>query len=310
METTQTDRRTKPYRFRRMAGGASGAAALAVMAIMVLSPMASAGLHAAVKFRGGTPYRAAYVTTEGCAAGKAPAPGFSMTTGFGKVSMAGHARTCTALKGGLAINSIFSADNGLGVIESFKLAKAASSVAVAWNIKGVASDSAGGILAHCPTQTYSYSYNIGPSWVFVNYSYSDCYAEAGYNLYSYPEVYDQTTHMYYGPSTYQQLYNSTGNYHYAYMDTVNYSNSSYASNSSYSYSYNGSMGSSNTSNIAWAPTWYVNGTYNLGDHLIIYAELDASVYAEIFGEKRAHAAASFVASGTTGHVDLMGITVT
>lgn len=295
------------YSLRRLAGGSAGIGAMAIMVMMALSPIASA-MTPGVTFKNATPYTSMSFNLQGCATGKVTKPTFSTLTGFGKMNMKGSAHTCLAAKGGQSVNSFADFSSSVGLIQSVKLSAAKTNVAITWNVSGLATGAAAGVATHCPTYNYSFSYFAGTTWVFYNSSSSYCAAEAFWEIYSDPYVYDATQGTYnYG--TFSYMYNQTGNYHDMYSYTYNYSNSSYT-NVTYSGSFNGSFGATSTNHVSWGPTANIAGTFNAGDHLIIYATLYAFAEAYVEYESHAHAAISMDFAPTVGHADLTGIVIT
>lgn len=295
------------YSLRRLAGGSAGIGAMAIMVMMALSPIASA-MTPGVTFKNSTPATSSSFYLSGCSFGKVVKPTFSTTTGFGKIAMKGSAHTCKAAKGGQLVTSFADFSSSVGLTQSVHLLAAKTNVAITWNVTGLATGAATGVATHCPTYTYSFSYFAGTTWVFYNSSSSYCAAEAYWEMYSDPYVYDATTGTYsYG--TFNYMYNQTGNYHDMYSYTYNYSNSSYT-NVTYSGSFNGSFGSTSTNHISWGPSANIAGTYNVGDHLIIYATLYAFAEAYVEYEGHGSAAVNVDLAPTVGRVDLTGIVLT
>jgi len=297
---------TTNYRMRRIGGGLVGFGAAAVAMIMVLSPMASAA-SAATLFPHSTASLSWDVYENGCATAKVAKPGISLTTGVGHASMSSKAKTCSHNKGGSKVDSYSDASNGVGITENIKLTKAASMVNITLNIRAIATVAAAGNLpAHCPVTTDSGSYSFSNTTVWYNDSYAYCSAEASWEIYAEPEVEDLTTHTYY--SQFASMGNESGNYYDYYNDTTNYSNP-YYTNVSYSGVSTYSFGTPYTTHIAWNPSLVMTGTFNLGDHLEIFADIYIYTDTEVEYESHGNAAASFLASGASGHVDISSITV-
>jgi len=292
------------YRLRRLVGGLAGMGAITVALLMVASPMA--GAASAVSFPHSTLSISWSNYQAGCALGKIAKPGLSLTTGLGHVSMKSAAKTCPPLKGGKAVSSYADDSSGLGITQYVKVAKAATQVNVSWNISATALAAASGTLAKCPVNHYSFSYTSGNTTVTFNENYSYCSAEASWEVYVEPEVYDATTGLY--SSAFMSAYNESGNYYDAYSYTYNYSNP-YYKNTTYSGSYTYTYGGPYTTHLSWAPSAIMTGSFSVGDHLVIYANMYVYTYAEIQGETHGSAVASFLASSPAGHVDVTGITL-
>jgi len=284
--------------------------ALAIAAIMVLTPAANAA-SAAIAIHGGTPTNDYSVYSNGCSKAVLQKPGFSVATGLGHAAMKDTSKTCKPAQGGKSVYSYGETYAGVGKTVALKLTAAYSSANISWNIKGIAADAASGSISHCPVNYYSYNYtytygNITGTETFKETS-SYCAATASWNIYSDPEVYDVTTKTY--SSSYWSLYNETGVYYDMFAYSENYSNGGY-SNYSYNYTSLHHYGPTNSTSINQAFTSILSGSWSKGDQLIIYASVYVSAYTEVEYASSGHAAALVNLAGTTGHVDLVGITLT
>lgn len=302
------NRENAKYRVRRMVGGLAGASAATVALLMVVSPMAGAA-SANVLFSHATTSLSWSNYQNGCANGVIAKPGISLLTGVGHASMKSTAKTCPLSKGGTSVASYGDSSTGLGVMETLKLTKAASTVNVSYNILATALAAANGTLPkHCPVTHYSFSYTSGNTTVTFSEKYSYCSAEASWNIYVEPYVEDLTTGTF--ASSFAYMYNQSGNYYDSYSYTYNYSNP-YYKNSSFSGSYIQHWGAGPyTTRVAWTPSGVMTGTWSAGDKLLINAQVYIYTYGEVQYESHGSATASFLASGTSGHVDITGITVT
>jgi hypothetical protein len=289
-----------------MVGGLAVGSAAAVAMLMVLSPMG--GAVSALAFPHATVSLSWSNYQTGCAAGKITKPAISLTTGVGKASMKSTAKTCPILKGGKAVTSYADDSTGLGITENLKLTKAATQVNVSYDIVALAMAAAVGTLPrHCPVTHYSFSYVSSNTTVSFNENYSYCASEASWSIYIEPEVYDATTGMY--ASSFGAMSNVSGNYYSSYSYSYNYSNP-YYTNVTYAGTSSQTWGGPYSTSIAWAPSAIMTGSWSVGDHLIIYAQVYIYTYAQIQGEGHGSATAAFLASGTSGHVDITGITIT
>jgi hypothetical protein len=304
------NREATNYRLRRLAGGMTGAMAAAVAIVMIVSPM-SAGASASVLFPHATTSINWSVYQSGCGSGAAQKPGISIATGIGHASVKGKAKTCGAAKGGNSISSQGEGSTGIGINQAVTLTASASQVNISFNIQALAADSAvGKVLKTCPGNTYSGSYTSGNTTVTYSDSYTECTSQANWEIYMEPYVQDTTNGGYsYG---FNYMYNSSGNYYESYADYTNYSNP-YYTNSSFVGNYTQIYGGPYSQRISWTQSVLIAAPstgWNAGDHLVIYAEVYLYADCYIVGENHATATASLAASGTAGHIDVTGITIT
>jgi hypothetical protein len=299
------------YRLGRLAGGLTGTMAAAVAILMIVSPMSS-GASASVLFPHATTNINWSVYQAGCGKGAVQKPGISLATGIGHASVKGHAATCGLAKGGNTVPSEGEGATGMGITEVATLTASASQVNITFNIQALATDMATGKVPKvCPGNTYTGTYTSGNTSVTYTDSYTQCEAQANWEVYLEPYVQDTTNGGF--SSGFQYMYNSSGNYFETYADYTNYSNP-YYTNSSYVGTYNQSYGAGPYSTrLSWTPSVLISppaSGWNSGDHLVIYAQIYIYASTYIIGENHAKGSASFLASGSAGHVDISGITIT
>jgi hypothetical protein len=275
---------------------------------MILAPAATA---ATLTGASGTPDLYSYGSVDGCATMKAKFPTFNLKTGVGSASMTNAAKTCSKAKGGTGQESYADSEAQVGESHALTLRSAASVVNVTANVKAAVSDMAKGVLRTCPTQTESFvstwvNSTGGTSLGYYNDTYSDCYAEAGWEAFLDVEVEDLTTNTYIGYGT--GFSNTTGNYYDSYNETINYTNPLWT-NVSYNGTSYGSYGLSNSTTLAWAPTVSATGSWSAGDHLEIYSYVFVYAWSEIYYETKGVAHASIDAAGSSGHIDITKVTI-
>jgi hypothetical protein len=298
------------YRLGRWATVATGFGALAIAALMAMSP-ASGAVTGALAVHGGVAAKDYDLYTDGCATGKMRTPTFSVATGIGAADMSLAAKTCKPSNGGKAAESYADAYSEIGKSVSVKLTAAYSTANITFNLKGSAADAASGSIRNCPLHHYYYNstVTVGNQTGTYNFTeiYGDCYAEAGWQIYGEPEVYDVTTGVY--SSAFWELDNTTGTFSDTFDYWENYSNPLTYPNYTYAYSTTNSYGSHNSTGINQAFSSLISGSWAKGDRLIIYATVGISCYTEVYYAVHGKAMASVNLAPPAGHADLVGITL-
>jgi|HubBroStandDraft_1064217.scaffolds.fasta_scaffold100941_1 hypothetical protein len=289
--------------------------AMVAVVLMALAPVASAAAAGAV-----TSHAKVIIEDEfgvqGCAKDTSPHPSLNLITGAGRAYTKGQSKTCGASKGG---NTQIGESIGyleLGASEGMKLAKAASTVNITWNISAATSDSASGkfVPSQCPWDNIS-----GPSVTFfangsvaagyLNLSESYCEVFSLWELFSEPVVVDETTGVTsYGAGLF--AYNQSGSEYENYTLDINYTSPSYwSSNISQHTVGNFSFGTGGSSQVNLGGSSLITGSWAKGDRLLIEAYVEVIAETEVYYSNHAHASVLFNGSTAGNHVDLKGITV-
>lgn len=282
------------------------------MAIIVLSAALASAVAPTSLFPHATPVLVWTGSVAGCSTGRVGPPSLSTVTGIGHDLLKAHAITCPAARGGTGVTSSSTVQATVGVSDLINLTRSVTSVAISWSVRANGSTNVTGHARTCPSNTSfsSYPIYIGgtlSTWVYDNSTVTYCAAESMWEIVGAPYVYDAST----GTTTYAsfapQESNVSGNYFSAYQYVYNYSNSSYT-NQTYHGTTALSFGAAAALSIAWSPTWYINGTFALGDRLVVVATIEVVTIAYVAFEKHASSTTDFVATGSADHLDLTGIT--
>ena len=306
--------RTARLGYRWRVGAASGLGALAIASIFVLSSVANAGVARPASFPGAYWAPFTYRDNSGCAQAHAYPAHWTALTGHGTSKGSTSAKTCPAYRGGSAVASYGSVEQELQVWAPVAMPSGTGGINVSWDLNLAASQSTGltGSTA-CPTNTYHYNYNYGYTWFNYTYTSGYCFLESYLDIAGFTYLYDMTTSTYtYSSNYWSGLFNETYQYNDTYGYSYNYSNSSYwAYNYSYGpYSYSYSAGGAGGFTGAFAPQWFINGTFVSTDsyQVITYIFGYQSSEMAYYGGP-GHAATTINMAGTTHHENLLPFSI-
>jgi hypothetical protein len=289
----------------------------AVVLLFIASTAASAASPAMkLSLKGSVGYDQNDGYLYGCSTQHALGPKMKIPTGIGQATAQTTAVTCNSKHGGLRVESDAALALGVGIEKYVTLRHNANTVNVSYSVVATVGDAARGSTTLCPSQVYDYTYKVhnrtASSRVWENTTETYCQATAYYFVYLEVDACPLTQ----GSCAYgytQLASNTSGNEVSTYLEAVNYSNPAVLgfANSSTFTSYNASYGPSNVSALRLAGSLNVSsiGHWLKGTPLLIQAQLVIQVESTVEFETGGMAKAYADASGSSGHLDITGLSV-